>query len=365
MLRQSSVHQRRLVPVAQGRQQHDRIGLQAPGDEREHLRGWTVKPLGIFEQDQQRRVGRTLAEQIKDGHRDLESFGWRLLAQPEGRVKRRAQRCGQFRRAKTERAKQLVKAGERQMRLGLNPGRAQHRAAAFAGGRGRCGQQPGLADSRFAGQHQRRAAGLDPVKQRSQQFDLGIPTYFINDADAFGLGVSWRQLPDAKRFVAGCDIAAQVRREVHPAAIERRGAADESDALDGQVAEVDRVAAAGTAHRDGHVLRPLGRRRGVPLAEHAQPPDVVTPPVTPRRPVMRAHREVDRPARICELGGDLHARGPGPDYQYVARGQLAGIAVGGGVELRYRGVAGNERRNDGRLKGAGCRDHEAGVDGAV
>jgi glucokinase len=30
----------------------------------------------------------------------------------------------------------------------------------------------------------------------------GLPTYFINDADAFGLGVSWRQLPEARRFVA-------------------------------------------------------------------------------------------------------------------------------------------------------------------
>ena len=30
----------------------------------------------------------------------------------------------------------------------------------------------------------------------------GLPTHFVNDADAFGLGVSWRQLPDAKRFVA-------------------------------------------------------------------------------------------------------------------------------------------------------------------
>ena len=30
----------------------------------------------------------------------------------------------------------------------------------------------------------------------------GLPTYFINDADAFGLGVSWRQLPDAGSFVA-------------------------------------------------------------------------------------------------------------------------------------------------------------------
>jgi glucokinase len=29
----------------------------------------------------------------------------------------------------------------------------------------------------------------------------GLPTCFINDADAFGLGVSWRQLPEAERFV--------------------------------------------------------------------------------------------------------------------------------------------------------------------
>lgn len=30
----------------------------------------------------------------------------------------------------------------------------------------------------------------------------GLPVYFLNDADAFGLGVGWRQLPDMKRFVA-------------------------------------------------------------------------------------------------------------------------------------------------------------------
>lgn len=32
--------------------------------------------------------------------------------------------------------------------------------------------------------------------------ETGLPAYFVNDADAFGLGVSWRQLPDTKRFVA-------------------------------------------------------------------------------------------------------------------------------------------------------------------
>jgi glucokinase len=30
----------------------------------------------------------------------------------------------------------------------------------------------------------------------------GLPVYFLNDADAFGLGVGWRQLPGVRRFVA-------------------------------------------------------------------------------------------------------------------------------------------------------------------
>lgn len=30
----------------------------------------------------------------------------------------------------------------------------------------------------------------------------GLPVYFLNDADAFGLGVGWRQLPELTRFIA-------------------------------------------------------------------------------------------------------------------------------------------------------------------
>jgi glucokinase len=30
----------------------------------------------------------------------------------------------------------------------------------------------------------------------------GLPVYFLNDADAFGIGVGWRQLPEVDRFVA-------------------------------------------------------------------------------------------------------------------------------------------------------------------
>jgi len=50
-----------------------------------------------------------------------------------------------------------------------------HREAAFARERSRRGQQPGLADARLAVQHERAAATLDSIEQRSQQLDLGVP----------------------------------------------------------------------------------------------------------------------------------------------------------------------------------------------
>jgi len=37
---------------------------------------------------------------------------------------------------------------------------------------------------------------------RLLQERTGLPIHFINDANAFGLGVSWRQLPNTERFVA-------------------------------------------------------------------------------------------------------------------------------------------------------------------
>src|SRR5260221_769165 len=61
------------------------------------------------------------------------------------------------------------------MRRGLHSGRAEHREAAFACKRSRHGKEPGLADSRLAVQHERAAAIVDSIKQRSQQLDLGVP----------------------------------------------------------------------------------------------------------------------------------------------------------------------------------------------
>src|SRR5690349_639232 len=121
--------------------------------------------------------------------------------------------------------------------------------------------------------------------------------------------------------ITGRDVAAKVGRKAHAAVTERCRAADEGYALGGKVAEVDSMAAVCAAHRDGHVLGASGWRSGFPLPENAQPPDIVPPPVAPRRPVVRADREVDLPARLPELGGDLHARGPGADHEDVSCGQ--------------------------------------------
>jgi hypothetical protein len=74
-----------------------------------------------------------------------------------------------------QRAEQLVKARKRQMSLGLDSGRVQHREPALTGSLSRRGQQPGFADSRLAVQHERAAAITDAIKQRGQQLDLGVP----------------------------------------------------------------------------------------------------------------------------------------------------------------------------------------------
>ena len=84
--------------------------------------------------------------------------------QSEGRVEHGTLRRGQVRHAEPQRAKQLVQARERQMRLGLHPGRDQHREAAFARELSGHGQEPGLADARLSGQHERGAAIADAIK---------------------------------------------------------------------------------------------------------------------------------------------------------------------------------------------------------
>jgi hypothetical protein len=149
--------------------------LQPPGNEREDLQGRLVEPLGVLGQDQQRRLGCDLAEQVEHGHRDPEPLRRRIGAQPEGGVEHRPLRGGQVRHLGTQRAQQLMQARERQISLGLHPGRAQHHQTAFAGQVSRHREQPRLADARLAVQHQRAATRAGTAQQRGDQTDLGAP----------------------------------------------------------------------------------------------------------------------------------------------------------------------------------------------
>ena len=86
-------------PSRDSRQQDDPVGLQASGDECQHVRGRAVKPMGVLHDHQQRRLSRDLGDQVEDRHRDAEMLRRGVLGPSEGRVKRSAERRRQVRRA--------------------------------------------------------------------------------------------------------------------------------------------------------------------------------------------------------------------------------------------------------------------------
>ena len=161
-------------PSRAGGQEQDRVGLQATGDEREHVRRRAIEPVGILGDDQQRRVGGDLGEQIEDRHRDAEVLGRSVVSEAERSVEHGAVSGEQAGCVVTHRAQELVQTRERDVGLGLHPRRSQHRDVAFARERRRLRQQAGLADPRLAAQHERAAAAFDPIQQRRQQLRLGV-----------------------------------------------------------------------------------------------------------------------------------------------------------------------------------------------
>jgi hypothetical protein len=65
-----------------------------------------------------------------------------------------------------DRSEQLVQSGERQMGLGLDAGRREHRHAPLPRDSPGIGQQPGLSDTGLAAEHQRPAVRTDFVQRR-------------------------------------------------------------------------------------------------------------------------------------------------------------------------------------------------------
>ena len=92
VLRQPRVGERRGVAVTRGGQQDDRVGLDSPSDEREHVRGRGVEPVRVLDDEQQRGIVGDVRDEVERGHRDPEVLGRRPRA--SARTRRRAPPAG-------------------------------------------------------------------------------------------------------------------------------------------------------------------------------------------------------------------------------------------------------------------------------
>ena len=94
-----------------------RLSPEAPGHERDHLRGSAIEPLLVIDHAQQRLLSRRLREQAQHGEADQEPVGNRPGIQPE----RDAQRVGLWHRDSRQPVKQwrahLMQRRERQLHL--------------------------------------------------------------------------------------------------------------------------------------------------------------------------------------------------------------------------------------------------------
>ena len=87
----------------------------------------------------------------------------------KSRIERAAHDLGQVGHAVPHRPEQLMQTGKRQMRLGLHASGREHHHAPPSRSPGGVRQQPRLADTRVAANHQRLAARRDLVQHRVQE----------------------------------------------------------------------------------------------------------------------------------------------------------------------------------------------------
>jgi hypothetical protein len=175
--RQPGIAKHRGVAVTRRRQQQDRVGLDPPRDERQHVRRRAVEPVGVLHQQQERSVGCDLREQIESRHRDPEVLRRGAVHESERGIEGVALNVGQFARTVTHRAHQLMQPGKRQVRLRLHTGRGEHRHAARARGSLGLRQQARFADAGLAAKHESVTPSDDLVQERFQEPLLSQATY--------------------------------------------------------------------------------------------------------------------------------------------------------------------------------------------
>ena len=172
VLGQPRVRERRRVTVARGGQQENRVGLDPPSNEREHVCGRAVEPVGVIDDEQHRRIGRDLRDEVERGHRDPVVLRHNLVRQSEGGVKRVPLTEAANRQHARVRAEHLMQIRKRQMGFGLRAGRGEHGHASLASRSRGLRQQTRLADTRLAAEHERSARAADVIQQPGQDLDL-------------------------------------------------------------------------------------------------------------------------------------------------------------------------------------------------
>ena len=166
-LRQPGQRRRLPLPLPDGEQHAHPVGVQAAGDESEHLHRHLIQPLRVIDQAQHRLPGRRVGQQRQRRQPDQEPVRWRAVHQPERRLQRLPLRPGQPIQPAQKRHQQLVQPGEPQPHLRLDPGHPGQLHVNSLPGRPL--QQHRLADARLPPQHQRPTQPVPERRQHSLQ----------------------------------------------------------------------------------------------------------------------------------------------------------------------------------------------------
>ena len=114
-----------------GEQQDDRLRLDAPGHERQHLGRGLVKPLGVIDQAESGSSSAASDSRLSTAKPMKKRSGGAPLLSPKAVARASALRRRQAIEAIQQRPAQLMQAREREFHLGFNPG---HASDAIAGG---------------------------------------------------------------------------------------------------------------------------------------------------------------------------------------------------------------------------------------
>ena len=165
VLRQPGIGERRGVAVTRGGQQDNRVGLDPPSNECEHICCRRVEPVRVLDDQHYRGIAGDVRDEVERGHRDPVVLRRHLSRQSERRVERVPLDRRQLDRPLTHRPEQLMQPGKRQCASDCTPAVLstvipRSRAAAR-----RDRQQPRLPDARLTAKHQRLPAVANLVQK--------------------------------------------------------------------------------------------------------------------------------------------------------------------------------------------------------